>query len=71
MAKQLVRFVIDWQSCLRCGACIAVCPQPDDFTTPLDTIAVDAPCAIACLRCERICPVSAITQRPDDRSIPQ
>lgn len=60
MAKRALRFVVDWQSCIRCGACIAVCPHPEEFTTAFDTIAVDTPCVIACLRCEQICPVAAI-----------
>ena len=63
MAKHPVLFDIDWHTCIRCGACVAVCPQPDDFTTPFDTIAVDVACDIACMLCQRVCPVTAITHR--------
>lgn len=61
MAKLPVVFDIDWYSCIRCGACVAVCPHPADFTTPFDTIAVNVPCEIACMLCERVCPVTAIS----------
>ncbi|NIR52641.1 MAG: ferredoxin [candidate division Zixibacteria bacterium] len=55
-----VIFDIDWNSCIKCGACIAVCPKEAGFTSPFDTIPVDRPCDIACIACEEICPVSAI-----------
>jgi len=61
MARQPVLFDVDWHTCIRCGACVAVCPQPDDFTTPFDTIAVGVDCDIACMLCVRVCPVTAIT----------
>lgn len=64
MSKQIsVVFRIEWNACLRCGACVAVCPQEAGFTTPFDTIAIDTPCYIACLACESVCPVSAITSQ--------
>ena len=56
-----VIFHIDWNACIKCGACIAVCPQEAGFTTAFDTIAVNTPCDIACMACEHICPVSTIT----------
>lgn len=56
-------FYVDWNACIRCGACVAVCSQEAGFTTPFDTIAVDIPCDIACMACEKVCPVSAITYR--------
>jgi len=56
-----VTFEINWNACLKCGACVAVCPLPPGFTTPFDTIAVHTPCDIVCLACEKICPVTAIT----------
>lgn len=52
---------ISWSACIHCGACVAVCPLEEDFTTPFDTIAVDEPCRVACELCELICPVSAIS----------
>ena len=55
-----VSFAVDWNACIRCAACIAVCPQPSGFTTSFDTIAVDEPCHIVCMACEDICPVTAI-----------
>jgi NAD-dependent dihydropyrimidine dehydrogenase PreA subunit len=58
-----VVFFVDWNACIRCGACVAVCPQEAGFTTPFDTIAVDTPCDIACMACVKICPVTAITWR--------
>lgn len=53
-------FHIDWNACIRCAACIAVCPQDPGFVSAFDTIAVDEPCGIACMACEEICPVTAI-----------
>ena len=58
-----VVFQVDWSGCIHCGACVAACPQEAGFTTAFDTIAVDTPCDIACMACEKICPVSAITSR--------
>lgn len=59
-------FAIDWNACIRCGACIAVCPLEESFTSPFDTIAVGESCDIACLACEEICPVSAISHQPSE-----
>ncbi len=56
-----VVFDIDWNACIRCAACIAVCPQDAGFVSAFDTIAVDEPCGIACMACEEICPVTAIS----------
>lgn len=58
-----VVFNIDWNACIRCGACIAVCPLEAGFISAFDTIAVDSPCKVVCLACEEICPVTAITHR--------
>jgi formate hydrogenlyase subunit 6/NADH:ubiquinone oxidoreductase subunit I len=55
-----VLFSVNWNACIQCAACIAVCPQEAGFTSPFDTIAVDKPCDIACMLCEDICPVTAI-----------
>ncbi len=60
----VISFRIDWQACIRCGACVAVCPLQAGFITPFDTIAVERPCGVACLACENICPVSAIRHYP-------
>lgn len=59
--KQPVVFEIGWNACIKCGACVAVCPQEAGFTTPFDTIAVNTPCDIACMFCEAVCPVSTIS----------
>ncbi|MCK6620906.1 MAG: 4Fe-4S binding protein [Calditrichaceae bacterium] len=56
-----VVFDIDWNACIKCAACIAVCPQDAGFVSAFDTIAVDEPCNIACMACEEICPVTAIS----------
>lgn len=56
-------FIVDWNACINCGACIAVCPQPLSFISPFDTIAVDKACGIICMECEKICPVTAIDHR--------
>ncbi|HBY97596.1 MAG: 4Fe-4S binding protein [Ardenticatenaceae bacterium] len=61
MARTGVIFNIDWNGCIRCGACVAVCPHPEPFTTPFDTIAVNRACVVACMLCERVCPLTAIT----------
>jgi ferredoxin len=62
MPKRIpVTFCVDWNACIQCGVCVATCPQEAGFTTPFDTIAVDTPCDIACMACEKVCPVSAIT----------
>lgn len=64
MAKpKTVIFNINWNACIKCGACVAVCPQPAGFISPFDTIAVDAPCHIACMACEQVCPVTTISHR--------
>ena len=60
-----VFFRVDWNACICCGVCLAVCPQEAGFTTPFDTIAVDTPCDIACMACEIVCPVSGITHRSE------
>ena len=59
-----VVFDINWNACIYCSACISVCPHEPGFTTPFDTIATGTPCSIACMRCEKVCPVTAITSRP-------
>lgn len=64
MARMPVLFDIDWSGCIRCGACVAVCPHPENFVTDFDTIAVNTPCTVACMLCERICPLTVITHRP-------
>jgi MinD superfamily P-loop ATPase len=48
-------------ACIKCGACVAVCPQEAGFISPFGTIAVYTPCNIACMFCEVVCPVSTIT----------
>jgi ferredoxin len=58
-----VIFTVNWNACIKCGACVAVCPQDAGFISPFDTIAVGRPCDIACLLCERVCPVSAIESK--------
>ena len=60
---QPIVFDIDWNSCIKCGACVAVCPLEAGFISSFDTIAVNAPCRIACVACEEICPVTAIQHR--------
>jgi formate hydrogenlyase subunit 6/NADH:ubiquinone oxidoreductase subunit I len=59
--KEAVVFEIGWNACIKCGACVAVCPQPAGFTSSFDTIAVNTPCDIACMFCEKVCPVNTIT----------
>ncbi len=61
--SKAVLFNIGWNACINCGACVAVCPQPDEakFISPFDTIAVDKICNIACMACEKICPVSTVS----------
>ncbi|GAB2700146.1 4Fe-4S binding protein [Kitasatospora kifunensis] len=56
-------FQVNWNACIQCGACVAVCPKEAGFTTPFDTIATDTPCDIACMACEKVCPVTAIDSR--------
>ena len=58
--RKPVLFIIDWNACIKCGACVAVCPQKKSFISPFDTIAIDRACGIACMDCERVCPVTAI-----------
>ena len=65
--RQPIVFKVDWNACIRCGACVAVCPQEAGFTTPFDTIAVDTPCDIACMACVKICPVTAIASHTTAR----
>lgn len=61
--KEAVVFHIGWNACINCGACVAVCPLPPGFISEFDTIAVHKPCEIACMACEKICPVSTITHK--------
>jgi formate hydrogenlyase subunit 6/NADH:ubiquinone oxidoreductase subunit I len=56
-----VSFNVIWQACIGCSACVAVCPQPEPFVSSHDTVALDTPCDIACMRCVEVCPTSAIT----------
>ena len=58
-----VSFTVHWPACIQCGACVAVCLQREPFISPFDTIAVETPCHIACMRCVLVCPTSAITYR--------
>ncbi len=58
-----VLFDVIWPACIQCGACVAVCLQRAPFVSPFDTIAIDTPCEIACLRCVDACPTSAVTFR--------
>jgi ferredoxin len=62
--KKPVTFAINWNACIHCGACVAVCPLPAGFISPFDTIAVNETCSIACMACDKICPVTAITAHP-------
>ncbi len=64
--KEPVVFQIGWNACIRCGACIAVCPHDAGFISPFDTIAINTPCQIACMVCEDICPVSTITHEKSE-----
>ena len=68
-AVEPVLFQIGWNACINCGACVAICPQEAGFISPFDTIAVDRPCDIACLLCEKICPVDTITHIAAPKSI--
>lgn len=63
MARRLlpVSFKVIWPACIQCGACVAVCLQKEPFVTMFDTIAVETPCKIACMRCVEVCPTSAVT----------
>ena len=60
MAKAAVTFEIDWNACIKCGACVAVCPLEAGFISAFDTIAVNEPCEVVCMACEKVCPVTAI-----------
>ncbi|WP_329569065.1 4Fe-4S dicluster domain-containing protein [Kitasatospora sp. NBC_01266] len=64
MSQSAMVFQVSWNACIQCGACVAVCPKEAGFTTPFDTIATDTPCDIACMACEKVCPVTAIDSRP-------
>jgi ferredoxin len=56
-----VTFNIIWPACIHCGACVAVCLQRKPFISPFETIALETPCEIACMRCVDVCPTSAVT----------
>ena len=57
-------FSVLWHACIQCGACVAVCLQRTPFISPFDTIAVETPCDIACMRCVEVCPTSAVEHCP-------
>ena len=59
--KSPVIFDVNRNACINCAACIAVCPHEAGFVSDFDTIAVDELCDIACMMCEDICPVDAIS----------
>lgn len=61
--KDPVIFEVEWNACIKCGACVAVCPQEAGFTSSFDTIAVNMACDIACMFCQTVCPVNAITHQ--------
>jgi ferredoxin len=61
-----VVFDLNWNACINCGACVAVCPQPAGFTSEFDTIALGEVCDIACMACEDICPVFTISHENAD-----
>lgn len=63
-------FTVDWNACIKCGACVAVCPQGPGFITPFDTIAVNEPCGVACMLCEAICPTTAIAHERTPHLVP-
>ena len=67
--SEAVVFSIAWNACIQCGVCVAVCPQDKQFTSEFDTIKVNTPCDIACMICEAICPVSAITHVNREASV--
>ena len=60
---QPVIFNVIWPARIQCGACVAVCLQREPFISPFDTIAIETPWRIACMRCVEVCPTSAITYR--------
>jgi len=61
--RPVVAFQVNWYACIQCGACVAVCLQRQPFISAFDTIALDRPCHIACMQCEKVCPTSAIVSR--------
>ncbi|HEY9719708.1 MAG TPA: 4Fe-4S binding protein [Trichormus sp.] len=56
-----VVFDINWNACIRCGACVSVCLQREPFVSSFDTIAIETPCEIACMQCVDACPTSALS----------
>ncbi len=57
---------IDRKKCLRCGACVGVCPK-----LALDLkesgLRHDAEICIECGLCEKVCPVGAIMVKKDGK----
>jgi len=45
--------------CLRCGACVAVCPQ-GALTLTEHGVKVDSDKCVSCGICQKMCPVGAI-----------
>ena len=55
-------FVVDYDHCSYCGACVAVCP-PDCIILHDATLLIDMDSCTLCRRCIPACPTGALTFR--------
>lgn len=60
---------IDWQNCVKCGACVSACPRKIIFKKPGEYPVIKYDSCIGCGACGNACPVQAISIEPAPKQI--